>query len=67
MMNTAWPAASSAPSEASISSRTFEISPLNRSTDSIPKWHVVSSEPAGTPAAVTDGKRVICRIAAATP
>ena len=60
-MNTSCSPARPAPIEASSSSRTLAMSPLNRSTDSIPKWQVVSSEPAGTPAAVTDGNRVICR------
>ena len=49
-MNTSFPAPTF-----SNSSRTFAISPLNRSTDSNSKWAVVSIDPDGTPAAVTDG------------
>ena len=49
------------PIAASSSSRTLAMSPLNRSTDSIGRWQVVSSEPTGTLAAVTEGKRWICR------
>ena len=40
------------------------MSPLNRSTDSILSRHVVSSEPAATAAAVTEGNRATCSITA---
>ena len=47
---------------ASSSSRTLAMSPLNRSTDSMPRWQVVSNEPIGTLAAVTEANRTTCRI-----
>ena len=51
----------------SNSSRTRPMSPLNRSTDSIGSRQVVSSEPAATAEAVTEGNRNTRRSTSATP
>ena len=44
---------------ASSSSRTLVNSPLNRSTDSIGRWQVVSIEPTGIAARVAEGRSIL--------